>query len=179
MHTSKLCRSKAGMLRREFTHGSWIGLAYLVWHYLTFALGWHEGALSLLQGVIFAGVGLIVIGFVWSLVVMLVRDRTIELKDAMKSGIIMAVVVALWAMLGQFIYLKVLHPSYSEHLVELVKQHYSQGGTPLAEVELIAEQVRGDFGPGPMIRQAGLGAFLTGAITSATTLLVIIFRVRR
>ncbi len=167
------------MLRREIIHGSWIGLAYLVWHYTTYALGWHEGGLSLLQGVIFAGIGLIVIGFVWSLAAMVRGDRTTDLRDAMRSGIIMAVVVALWAMLGQFIYLKILHPAYSEHLVELVKQHYSQGGTPPAEVELIAEQARGDFGPGPMIRQAGLGAFLTGAITSATTLLVIRFRVRR
>lgn len=167
------------MLRREFTHGSWIGLAYLVWHYVTYALGWHEGGLGLLQGVIFAGIGFIAIGFVWSLSALLMRDHRIELKDAMKSGIIMAVVVALWAMLGQFIYLKVLHPAYSDHLVELVKLHYSEAGTPIKEAEAIAELTRADFGLGPMIRQAGLGAFLTGAITSAITLLVIRFRVRR
>jgi Protein of unknown function (DUF4199) len=167
------------MLRREFIYGSRIGLAYLVWQVLTFVLGWHQGSLGLLQGVIFAGIGLLLIGFVWVLSAMVMRDRTIELPEAMRSGAIMAVVVALWAMLGQFLYLKFLHPEYADHLVELVKQHYVQAGTPMEEVERIAEQTRTDFGLAPMIRQAGLGAFLTGAITSATTLLIIRFRNRR
>jgi len=167
------------MLRRELIHGTGIGLAYLVWHFATFAFGWHENGLALLQGVLFGGIAVIGIGCIWSLSAMVLKDRSVEMAEALRSGLIMAVVVALWAMLGQFLYLKVLHPAYSEYLVEMVRQHYAQGGTPVEEIEPITEQARIDFGQGPMIRQSGLGAFLTGAIASALTLLIVRFRLRR
>lgn len=161
----------------ELRWGLLIGIANLVWLYGTFYAGLHTRGVAGIQVVTLGAFLLSLIGYVFALRAVVRREPETSYLEGLKSGAVVAGVVALVAMIAQVGYFKVVNPDWTEYMVGETRKFFEARGLP---EEGIAEQVEGarkTFGLGSYVIQSALGAVFLGVLFSS--IIMIFLRKRR
>ena len=161
--------------RLELKWGAIISLANLVWLYAAFYLGMRDNGLELIQLSVLIGAVISVLGYFLALRAIHRAAPEATSVESMRSGALICGITTAVAVLSQVGYLRIIHPDYTEYVVGEIAQHYE--GTEQSE-EVVAQIVEGaqkTYGFSSCLLQAGLGAFLTGIIS---TFLFVALRIR-
>jgi len=155
----------------ELKWGVIIGMVNMAWLYLSYYLGMHDSGLAMIQLMTLVSVLLSVIGYVLGLRAITRRFPETQYLEGLRSGAIIAGIVAVFAALSQVIYFKVINPGWTARMVELTRQYYLESGLPEAEAEQFAEGAKQTFGLGSYMIQSALGAIIIGMISTAVVML--------
>ena len=151
----------------ELKWGCLIGLAGLIWLYLSYFLGFHTngiGKIQLMAGLSFM-ISLVAYGF--ALLALVKVEPETSFAEGLKSGGIMAVIAAVIAVLAQFGYFHWINPDWTDYMMEQTRLHFEAAGM---SDELVEEQVKWaslNFSLKSYAIQAGLGALVSGFVFSA------------
>lgn len=151
----------------EWKWGGIIGGAGILWLVATWALGWHARGLGLIQVTAFASIFIALAGYVFAMRDLLRRAPETTLVEAVRNGALIAVIAAALAVLGQFLYFKVINPGWTDYLVEQWRLFYAERGVDETGLAEIAISTRASFGLTTYATQAGVGALLQGILFSA------------
>jgi len=163
----------------ELRWGLIIGAANLVWLYASYFLGMHTNGLAWIQVAGLSGVLISVVGYVLALRA-LVRERPeITYLEGLKSGVLVAGIVALIAVVAQVGYFVLINPDWTEYMVEETRRHYQGTGATREEIDSWAEDARTTFSLGSYATQAALGSLVVGIVSCAIIMAFVRRRLRR
>lgn len=154
-----------------------IGAANLVWLYLSYYLGMHDKGVGSIQVMGLISVFISVIGYLFALRALMKKFPETQFLEGLRSGAMIAGVVAVIAALAQLGYFLVINPGWTEHMVSLTREFYLESGLSENEASEYAEGARKTFGLTSYMIQAALGAIIIGMIS--TTVIMAILRNRR
>ena len=162
----------------ELKWGALIGLANLAWLYLSYYLGFGDNGLAMIRMTVLVGFILSVAGYVFGLreVHRSVPESTFI--ESVRSGAIIGGIATVIAVLAQFGYLKWIDPGYTEYVAGETGKHFEKSGLSEEEVAQVVEGARKTYGFTNCLLQAGLGAFITG-ILSTFVIVAVRTRLRR
>lgn len=163
----------------EWKWGLGIGAAGVGIFVATWALGWHERGLGALQVSCALPILVHFVGYALALGGLFRREPETRFAEGLKSGGLVAVLVAAVAALGQAVYLRHLDPGWTGRLVEAVRRRYAEAGFSGAGLEEVVEGARTTFGFASSVTQAGVGALVTGLLFSAVVAAVLRWRAAR
>jgi hypothetical protein len=155
----------------ELKWGVMIGAANMVWLYLSYYLGMHESGLVMIQVMTLISVLISVIGYLLALRALAKKFPEIEYLEGIRSGAIIAGVVALFAAVAQVGYFKLVNPGFTDQMVELTRSYYLESGLSENEAGQFAEGAKKTFGMVSYMIQSALGAVIIGMISTAIMML--------
>lgn len=147
--------------------GCLIGLANLVWLYLSYYLGLHTKGLMLFQLVPLGWLLITLAGFFLALRALRSQVTPFRYWVGLRSGLLIALITAVIAMLMQVGYYTVIHPAWPQYMVEQTRAYFSAAGLVGAELEAQIVQARQTFTLASYATQSAASALLGGAISSA------------
>lgn len=154
----------------EWKWGALIGLANVVWLVLSWAFGWHAKGIGMIQVTVFLAMALTFVGYTLAMRALLIREPETTVLEGMRSGGLIAVVTALFAVGGQFLYFHWVNPGWTEYMIGETRRHYEGMGIDGARLDEIAEGARTTFGLASYATQAAVGALLQGVLFSVVTI---------
>ncbi len=157
----------------ELRWGVIIGLVNLVWLYLSFYLGMHTHGLTWIQVMGLVSVILSFIGYVLGLRAISRKYPEMTFSEGLKSGVRIAGVVAVFAMIAQFGYFYLVHPDWTDYMVEETGKYYSAQGVTGADLEEYKLGAKTTFGLRSYLIQSVIGALFVGVITSLITVAIL------
>lgn len=161
----------------ELRWGLMIGAANMVWLYLSYYLGMHDRGLGSIQIMGLISVIISVFGYLLALKALMKKFPETRFLEGIRSGAIIAGVVAIFAAVAQVGYFKIINPGWTDHMVALTRSFYLESGLSENEASEYAEGAKKTFGLASYMVQAALGALIIGMIS--TTVIMAIFRNRR
>jgi len=164
-------------LAPEIKWGLVIGFANMAWLYLSYFLGMHTSGLGLVQAMTGISLGITFAGFLFGLRAVSRSEGGITFLDGIRSGSIIAAVMAAVAVVTQLGYFTVIHPGWTDYMVEETRRHYEGRNFSPEELDEAVAQAKVAFGLKSYLLQSVLGALITGMIFTAIIMLFI--RTRR
>lgn len=161
------------MGKLELKWGIGIGLANLLWLYLSFFLGLHTNGLLLVQLMALIGFLISVIGYVLALRRVHRAYPEGTFLEGVASGIRMSGMVALFAALAQLGYFFLIHPEWTDLMVDETSAYYEAQGVSGQDLEEYREGARTTFGLRSYLLQSVLGALFLGVLTTLITMAVL------
>ena len=158
------------MGKLELRWGVVIGLAGLIWLYLSYYLGMHTRGLALVQVMALVCFVIQVIGFVLALRGIYRAYPEMTFLEGGASGIRIAGIVATIAAISQLGYFFLIHPEWTEYMVEETSAYYEAQGVTGKALEEYREGATTTFGLRSYLLQSALGALFVGAITTLITM---------
>tara|TARA_B100000925_G_scaffold174430_1_gene131450 strand:- start:16893 stop:17396 length:504 start_codon:yes stop_codon:yes gene_type:complete len=159
----------------ELKWGAFIGGANLAWLYAAFYLGMRDNGLGLIQLSALIGAVISVIGYFLALRAVHRAAPEATSIENMRSGVVICGITTSIAVLAQVGYLRLIHPEYTNYIVDEIARHYESSGQSKEVVAEIVEGAQKTYGFHSCLLQAGLGAFLMGIIS---TFLFVALRIR-
>ncbi len=154
------------MKSREWKWGLLIGAVNVTWLMVSWLAGWHGGGIGAFQVAIVLGFCLSFAGFVLAFREITRAEPEITFPEGVRSGALVAVLSALLTAGGWALYLGLLNPGMSDHLVSEVRTWYASTGMTPEQVDQIAAEARDAFGLKAYIVKGGVGAFVLGILFS-------------
>ena len=151
----------------ELRWGIIIGLANLVWLYLSCFLGMHDQGLGMIQVMTLVSVLISVFGFLFALRALMRQVPETQYLEGVRAGAIIAGTVAVIAAVAQVGYFKVINPGWTDYMVEMTRAHYLESWLSENESAEFAEGARKTFGLPSYMLQSALGALLIGMMSTA------------
>ncbi len=153
--------------------GLFIGLANLVWLYLSFYLGLHTSGFQVFQIFIVLWLVLNIVGYVFALRAVKKEAKTWTYFTGVKAGAAAALVSSLVAIIAQVGYFKVVNPGWPDYMVEEARKHYSaQQDISEEQLEQLKAQAYEYFSLKNYAMQSATFALVLGVIL---TLIVMLF----
>jgi len=152
--------------------GAIIGLANLVWLYLSYYIGLHTGGIILFQLVPIGWLLITLAGYIVAL-----RDLKWHSPDlgywvGVRTGALIGVVTAFVAVLMQIGYYTVIHPAWPEYMLQQTREYFSGQGLPQAQLEQRVAEAQQAFSLGNYATQSAVSALLAGI---ALSVIIMIF----
>jgi len=150
----------------ELKWGLLIGGANLLWLYLSYYLGMHTNGIFWIQ--VMSGVNILItlVGFVLAYRELGRTEPGYTFAEGVKTGGLIAVITALIAIVMQFGYFKIVHPDFTDYMVEESRKWAEgQDQTP-EEVEGFMEMARRNFSFHSYLVQSAVGALFFGCVFS-------------
>lgn len=151
----------------EWKWGGIIGAAGILWLVASWALGFHERGIGMIQVTAALSIVVALVGYFLAMRDLRKREAETTLVEAVRRGALIAVIAAVLAVLGQVIYFKALNPGWTDYMVEQSRLFYADQGVDEKGLAEIAESARATFGFLSYATQAGVGALIQGVIFSA------------
>lgn len=158
------------MGKLELRWGAIIGLASMVWLYLSYYLGMHTSGLGRIQVMSAIGVLILVVGFVLAMRRIHASTPEMTFFEGALSGVRVAGIVAGFALLTQVGYFLMVHPGWTDYMVGETEAYYRARGVEGEALDAYAEGARTTFGFRSYLLQSALGALFFGIVTSLVTL---------
>ncbi|MEM7698161.1 MAG: DUF4199 domain-containing protein [Verrucomicrobiota bacterium] len=166
-------------MKLELKWGLIIGLILPVVLYSTYFLGWHSRGLLGIQMVMLIHFGLTMLGYFMAIREMVTREPETTFREGLVSGLIIAGVTAVLALLTQLGYFTLINPGWTDYMVEQTRLYYlSNGATEEIATEL-SQGARKTFGLRSYLIQSASIAIVFGAFFTAAMMAVIRLRARR
>lgn len=162
----------------ELKWGLVIGLANAAWLHASYFFGMHTSGIGLIQVMVAMSFFISFVGYVFSMRAITRGEPETSFLEGMRSGVIIAGVAAVLAMLSQVIYFHWVNPGWTAYMVAETRKHFSAMGLEAPQVEEMAIQAEKSFGLTSYVIQAGLGALISGIVFSALAMGVIRLRAR-
>lgn len=143
----------------------------MVWLFLSYYLGMHDGGLVMIQWMTLFAVLISVIGYLLALRSLTRTFPEIQYLEGIRSGAIIAGVAAVIAALAQVIYFQWINPGRTDQMVELTRAYYLESGLSENDANQFAEGARKTFGMTSYIIQSALGAIIIGMMSTAIMML--------
>lgn len=159
----------------ELKWGAFIGVANLVWLYAAFYLGMRDSGLRLIQLSALSGTVISVIGYFLALREVHRAAPEANSVESMRSGAVICGITTAIAVIAQVGYLRLIHPEYTHYVVGEINQYYEESGHSEEVIAKIVEGAQKTYGFSSCLLQAGLGAFLTGILS---TFIFVVLRIR-
>lgn len=157
----------------EWKWGGIISLAGFAWLVISWAVGWHESGIGLVQVSSALAVFVTFIGTAFSMRDLLRREPETSFAEGLRRGVVISVIAGVIAVLAQVVYFRFINPAWSEYMVEQVRLLYASQGLGETDLEEVMEGARTTFGLTSYAVQAGAGALILGGLSSAISLLVL------
>jgi len=167
------------MKSQELKWGLLIAGASALWLYGGACAGLHSRSLAWVQGLTWGGFALVFAGYFLAFRDLFRSEPELTLREALRSGLTVAGVVAAAAPLVQWGYLAVVHPGWTEFLAGEIRARYLAAGLAQDEAEALAEEAKSSFSTGAYLLQATLGALYVGALSTLVLALGFCRRQRR
>lgn len=161
------------MGKLELRWGAIIGGASLVWLYLSYYLGMHTNGLMWIQVMSVVGMFIFIVGFVFALRAIHAAYPEMTYREGLLSGVRVAGVVAVFALITQLGYFYVVHPGWTDYMVAETEARYRAMGLEGEDLESMIEAARTSFGLRSYLLQSSLSALFFGTITSAIAVAII------
>lgn len=155
--------------------GTLLGVANLVWLYLSYYLGLHTSGLTIFQIVPLVWFLLTLGGYLLAFREIKRVKPTLRYGEGLRAGLVMAGITALIGVVMQVGYYTLIHPAWPEYMVGETRAYFTAQGLPASEVEQMVEQARTTFSLTSYATQSALSALVGGVVLSA----IIMFFVRR
>ncbi len=157
----------------EWKWGAIIGGTCFGWLVLSWALEWNRQGIGMVQVTETVPMLLSMAGYALAMRSLLRRAPETSFPEGLKSGALIAVVVALVAVVARVVYFRYLDPGWTDYMVEETKRYYAASGLDEASLEAVATGARSTFGSTAYAVQAGAGGLLQGVVFSALALAVL------
>lgn len=154
------------MKSQELKWGLLIAAASALWLYGGAWAGLHSRSLAWVQGLTWGGFALVFAGYFLALRDLFRKEPELSLREAFRSGLAIAGVVAVAAPLIQWGYLEVVHPGWAEFLAGEIRARYLAAGLTQEEAAALAEKAKSSFSTTAYLIQATLGALYLGALST-------------
>jgi len=151
----------------EWKWGGIIGAAGILWLVASWALGFHERGIGMIQVTAALSIVVALVGCFLAMRDLRRREAETTWIEAVRRGALIAVIAAVLAVLGQVISFKALNPGWTDYMVEQSRLFYAAQGVDEKGLAEIAESAKATFGLLSYATQAGVGALLQGVIFSA------------
>ena len=162
-----LPESKPLMKLLELKWGCLIGLAAMLWLYVSFFLGLHTDGIGKIWVMIGVGFVITIVSYCLALRAVVKVEPETSFVEGLRSGAIMAVIAAVIAAVAQFGYFRWINPDWTQYMMEQTRLHYEAEGKSPAEVDMFVESASVNFSLQSYAMQAGMGALVSGFILSA------------
>lgn len=162
----------------EWKWGLIIGLANMGWLYASFLFGLHNSGIGLMQVTVAMSFFISLAGYAFALRSITWAEPELSFLEGMRSGVIVAGIAAVLAMISQVVYFQWINPGWTDYMVAETRKHFSAMGLDATQVEEMAIQADKSFGLNSYVIQAGLGALISGIVFSALVMGVIRLRAR-
>lgn len=163
----------------ELRWGLLIGLAGMVWLYLSYYLGFHTSGVQKVQIMVFVGLFVTFVAYFFAFLALVRNHPETTYTEGVKSGLVMTAVAALIAMLTQVGYFYLVNPDWTNYMVGQTEEHFRKAGLEGEQLAEKVEQAKTAFSFGSYLFQATMGALVMGTIFSAILMGVMILRKRR
>jgi hypothetical protein len=144
-----------------------IGLANLVWLYLSYYAGLHTNGLLVFQLVPLVWLLITLAGYVLALREVKRQQPELRYWAGVRTGLLIAVICAVIAVLIQIGYHTVIHPAWPEYMTQQTRAYFSAQGLPQTQVEEQVAQARQTFALSSYATQSALSALVAGSLLSA------------
>lgn len=150
----------------ELKWGLIIGGANLLWLYLSYYLGMHTSGILWVQ--VMSGINILItlVGFILAFRELGRREPEYTFAEGVKTGGLIAVITALIALVMQFGYFKLIHPGFTDYMVEESRLWAEQQGLNSKQVESFMESAKQNFSYKSYLVQSAVGALFFGCIFS-------------
>jgi hypothetical protein len=155
-------------------YGLWSGIISGLWGLISFTVvRWinttaFRGSIPATQIRSYSGLfSLIILAVAIYLGLKQVRTRngnSLTYSQAIKTGIPIAVITAVFVALFAWFYCTVLNPGYTDFMVQDVRQSLTAAGKSSAEIARAAESARKEFSTGDQVAQALIGQAVVGTL---------------
>lgn len=163
----------------ELKGGLILGVVCMSWLYLSFLMGLHESGIVWIQVVVMVNFFITLVGFIMILRRVTRSEPETNFLEGVRSGVIVAGISAVMAVLTQVVYFKWINPGWTAYMIAESRRHYSNLGLEAEQVETMAENAEKTFGLLSYAIQAGLGALFTGTVFSLIIMGIIRWRGRQ
>lgn len=153
----------------EWKWGVIIGLAGVAWLVASWAVGWHARGIGMIQVTVFLAMAISLVGYTLAMRSLLRHQPETTVLEGLRSGALIAVVSALFAVAGQYAYFHWINPGWTDYMVGETRRHYEAMGVDEARIAEIAEGAKTTFGFASYATQAAAGAIVQGVLFSAVT----------
>lgn len=178
-------------MKFAFKWGVMIGLANLIWLYLSYYAGLHTNGIVVFQMVPLGWLFITTAGYILALRE-LKRRQCAQLSwdvvdtpvgpvyqlhssappkfgywTGVRTGLLIAVITAVIAVLMQIGYYKVINPAWPEYMTQQTREYFSAQGLPQAQIEEQVTQARQTFSLKSYATQSSVIALLAGIVLSA------------
>ncbi|NLT69369.1 MAG: DUF4199 family protein [Verrucomicrobiaceae bacterium] len=167
------------MKSREWKWGLLIGAVNFIWLMVSWLAGWHGGGIGAFQVAIVLGFFLSFAGFAFAFREITRAEPEITFSEGVRSGALIAALSALLTAAGWALYLGVLNPGMSAHLVAEVRAYYVSSGVAAEQIDLLVAGARDAFGLKAYTIKGGVGAFVFGILFSVILMAWNQWRARR
>lgn len=159
------------MLKHVVKWGLIIGLANLVWLYVSYYFGLHTSGVMLFQIVPLAWLVITIVGMVMALRSLRRAEPGLTYLRGLGAGVLIAMVSAAIAVLMQIGYYKVIHPEWPDYMVQQTREHFTAEGKNEAEVSEAVEAARQTFTLPVYATQSAIGALVLGTLVAAIAMI--------
>ncbi|MEM9015932.1 MAG: DUF4199 domain-containing protein [Verrucomicrobiota bacterium] len=156
----------------ELKWGLLLGLASLLWLYLSFWMGMH-GTLLGIQVVTLVSLLISIVIYIFALGSYRTTYPESTYLEGLKAGAGIAGIAAVMAVGAQAGYHFVVNPGFTDFMVGETEKFYLSQGVAEDEARRLGEASAKTFGFTSYAIQAALGAIITGVVTSAIILLIL------
>lgn len=150
----------------ELRWGLIIGAANLLWLYGSYFAGLHTNGLAAIQVMSLVSLLITFVGYLLALRAVQNAQPEITWKEGVKSGAMIAGIVAAIAVLTQVGYFTLIHPEWPDYMAEETRKFYEAQNVPEDQIGPLVEGSRKAFGLRSYTLQAGVGAIVFGMIFS-------------
>lgn len=163
----------------ELKWGLIIGAANLLWLYLSYYLGMHTKGIVQVQ--VMSGISLLItlVGFIFAFRELGRREPEYTFIEGVKTGGLIAVITALIALVTQFGYFKVVHPGFTDYMVEESRLWAEQRELTPEQMKEFLEAAKRNFSFRSYLFQSSVGALFFGCVFSIVISIVHHLRKRR
>ncbi len=153
----------------ELKWGIITGLAGMIWLYASYYLGLRSNGIALVQVAWLIGGLISLAGYTIGLRAIKKQDPELEYLEGIRSGAIIAGILAVFAAIAQVGYFKVIDPNWPTYIVSEVLTHYK-------EIEFSAEalaDIRKSYSLGSTLIKSSLGTVISGIVITAVIMLFV------
>ncbi|MBX3357849.1 MAG: DUF4199 domain-containing protein [Phycisphaeraceae bacterium] len=165
------------MTRLIITWGLIIGLANLLWLYLSYYLGLHTSGVVLFQIVPIVWLVITTAGMIAALRSIRRAQPDLTYSRGLLAGLLISLITAAIAVLMQVGYYTLIHPKWPEYMVEQTRRHFADLGKSQAEIDQAVETARSTFTLPVYAAQSAISALVVGALITAIAM--VFLRARR
>lgn len=157
----------------EWKWGGIIGLAGFAWLVTSWAVGWHESGIGLVQVSSALAILVTLAGTSLAMSDLLRREPETSFAEGLRRGALVSVIAGGIAVLAQVVYFKVINPGWTDYMVEQVRLLYAGQGLGGEDLDEVVTGARTTFGLSSYAIQAGAGVLIMGGLCSAVSLWVL------
>ncbi len=150
----------------ELKWGLVIGAANLLWLYLSFYLGMHTNGIVWVQVMSAISLVITLIGYILAFREFGRCEPGYTFIEGVKTGGLIAVITALVALVTQFGYFQVVHPQFTDYMVEESRKWAETHGQTPEQITEFLKAARQNFGFTSYLVQSAVGALFFGCVFS-------------